>query len=130
MSKRRPERLSDEQVAEIEAGLAHGGWCHALAREVQDRRADDANVASIIIEWTAMRALLNGGPCPTCGGKGWWLSADGETDCGTCERTGRTRGLAERLEAIPRYGDMADSLRELNRCIADIAALRQHGEQT
>ena len=98
----RPERLTDEQVAAIEAGTAHGGWCRSLAREVQ-----------------AWRALINGGPCPTCGGRGWWLSADGETDCGTCERMGRLPGVIERLE---RLGNPDITLREHESSLAAVIA--------
>lgn len=53
----RPERLSDEQVAWFLADhpdtMGRSVFNQALAREVQD-----------------MRLLLNGGPCPTCGGRG------------------------------------------------------------
>ena len=88
------ERLPDEEVARIDRRCANEGFslpaasAVALAREVQ--------------EW---RALVSGGPCPTCEGigmvDGQWNDFDQITErdyCPDC-KDGRLPGLIERLEA-------------------------------
>lgn len=90
------ERLSDEQVARLRSGYAAYG-CFIV---------DAAKVDAALADLQACRALLNGGPCETCGDMphpGWIEYADAmanhETRCPDCVK-GHRPGVIERLELI------------------------------
>lgn len=136
------ERLSDEQVSKWARVPEHTSAGYSpehvqLAREVQDARRWKAEALQVLGGWEQvwiaagepgalgsskyeatlawvqdMRALLNGGPCPTCEGTGC-LQPDLELDdvdlsevdedCEDCDGTGRVAGVIEQLEATYIY---------------------------
>lgn len=102
------ERVSDEQVAALASGSLYDHQ-RSLAREVQ--------------EW---RALINGGPCPTCGGTtlGNWSTGGACPDC----TNGRTPGLADRLdlmeEELRLHGTIGFACEVLAAVIADLQSMR------
>lgn len=116
------ERLSDERVAHFATNSAHRySPAGHLAREVQQRRADDHLVAKMGARLDIYDRLLNGGPCETCAERrsmspceskrphkphryqdrfdDWNCPGVGPCLNPDCE-DGRVPGLIERLEAI------------------------------
>lgn len=111
------ERLSDEQVAQAIEAAEVLGHAHeaAMLREVQ-----------------ATRLLLNGGPCPTCGGRGDRVVV---TDQGLANAVcpnpdcvdGRVPGIIDRLASAEarligamHHADIDMALREVQRCLAQL----------